>query len=202
MRVLVACEFSGTVRDAFLARGHDAMSADLEPTQSPGPHHEGDVRDILDKDWDLMVAHPPCTYLAKSGARWLKPGGKINPERYEQVKEAARFFNELMAAPIPHVAIENPHMHKIGQSLISHRPVQSLQPWQFGHMEQKETWLWLRNLPPLEPTSIVYNGMMDLPQEEREKILNYNVKATRKAQRSIFYAGIAGAMAEQWSEVE
>lgn len=198
MRVLVACEFSGTVRDAFLAHGHDATSADLYPSQVGGPHYQGDVRDILDKDWDLMVAHPPCTYLAKSGARWLRPNGKIDPERFQQVKEGAGFFNEILAAPINKICVENPYMHKIGRSLLSADPAQSVHPWQFGHMEQKETWLWLKNLPKLQPTNVVFNQMMELPIKEREKIWWSGSKNNRGRKRSVFYTGIAAAMAEQW----
>lgn len=145
MRVLIACEFSGTVRDAFRALGHDAMSCDLLPTEAPGPHYCGDVRDVLGAGWDLMVAHPPCTHLAVSGARWFKD------KRAEQA-EALDFVRLLMAAPIPRIAIENP------VSVISSRirkPDQTIQPWQFGHGETKATCLWLQELPKLTATDIV-----------------------------------------------
>lgn len=138
MRVLVACEFSGVVRDAFIAAGHDAMSCDLLPTDSPGPHYEGDVRDVIDDDWDLMVAHPPCTHLAVSGARWFK-------DKQQEQTEALDFVRLLMDAPIPRIAVENP------VSIISSRirkPDQIVQPWQYGHGETKATCLWLKNLPP------------------------------------------------------
>ena len=145
MRVLVACEYSGRVRDAFAARGHEAVSCDILPTDVPGPHHQGDVRDILGDGWDLMVAHPPCTHLAVSGARWFK-------HKQAEQAEALDFVRLLMAAPIERIAIENP------VSIISsriRRPDQIIQPWQFGHGETKATCLWLKNLPPLTPTDIV-----------------------------------------------
>ena len=145
MNVLVACEFSGIVRDAFLARGHTAMSCDLLPTESHGPHYRGNVLDMLDSAWDLMIAHPPCTHLAVSGARWLKD------KREEQV-EALAFVRLLLDAPIPRICLENP------VSVIStaiRRPDQIIQPWQFGHGEIKKTCLWLKNLPLLKPSNIV-----------------------------------------------
>src|SRR5262245_54667283 len=145
MRVLIACEFSGTVRDAFRARGHDAWSCDLLPTEAPGPHFHDDVREVLDFGCDLMVAHPPCTHLAVSGARWF--ADKV----FEQ-EDAPRLVTELLAAPIDHIAIENP------ASVISsriRRPDQVIQPWQFGHGEVKATCLWLKNLPRLVPTDVV-----------------------------------------------
>ena len=139
LRVLVACEYSGTVRDAFRRRGHDAMSCDLLPTDVIGPHYQGDVRDLLLPDaWDLMIAHPPCTHLAVSGARWFK-------DKQAEQAEALDFVQLLMAAPVPWIAIENPI------SIISSRirkPDQIIQPWQFGHGETKATCLWLKDLPP------------------------------------------------------
>lgn len=181
MRVLVACEYSGVVRDAFAAAGHDAMSCDLLPTERPdGKHYTGSVLDILDKGWDLMIAHPPCTHLAVSGARWFK--GK----QVEQA-EALNFVRFLMAAPIPRICIENP------VSIISSRirkPDQIIQPWQFGHGETKATCLWLKNLPPLVPTDIVSgrdNRIWKMPpSKDRGKL------------RSRTYYGIAQAMARQW----
>ena len=145
LRVLVACEFSGTVRDAFIAAGHDAVSCDMEDSTAPGPHYQCDVRRVLDEGWDLMVAHPPCTHLAVSGAAWFK-------DRQPQQEEALGFVRLLMEAPIPRVAIENP------VSVISSRirqPDQIIQPWQFGHGETKATCLWLKGLPTLYPTNIV-----------------------------------------------
>ena len=180
MRVLIACEFSGTGRDAFRRLGHDAMSCDLLPTEAPGPHHQGDVRDVLGDGWDLMVAHPPCTHLAVSGARWFKD------KRAEQA-EALAFVRLLMDAPIERIAIENP------VSVISTRirkPEQIVHPWQFGHGERKATCLWLKGLQSLVPTNIV---------EGREaRIHRMPPGPDRWKKRSLTYQGIADAMAEQW----
>jgi site-specific DNA-cytosine methylase len=180
LTVLVACEYSGRVRDAFLARGHVAMSCDILPTDVPGPHYQGDVRDVLDGGWDLMVAHPPCTHLSSSGAAWFK-------FKQAQQADALAFVRLLMAAPIERIAIENP----IG--IISTRickPTQTIQPWQFGHGETKATCFWLKNLDPLEPTNIVEGREQRLhrlpPTPDRGKL------------RSLTYQGIADAMAEQW----
>ena len=180
MRVLIACEFSGTVRDAFLARGHDAMSCDLLPTEAPGPHYQGDVLDILGEGWDMMIAHPPCTHLAVSGARWFK-------DKLTEQAEALDFVRRLMAAPIRRKCIENPI------SIISSRirkPDQIIQPWQFGHGETKATCLWLDGLPHLAPTNIVSGRAAVVhrmpPGPDRWKL------------RSTTYHGIASAMAEQW----
>ena len=180
MRVLVACEYSGAVRDAFRARGHDAMSCDLLPTDVPGPHYQGDVRDVLDDGWDLMVAHPPCTHLAVSGARWFK-------DKQAEQAEALAFVRLLLAAPVARIALENP------VSIISSRvrkPDQVIQPWQFGHGETKATCLWLKNLPPLTPTDIV---------DGREaRVHRMAPSPTRWKERSKTYAGVAAAMADQW----
>jgi len=180
MRVLIACEYSGTVRDAFLQQGHDALSCDLLPTDVPGPHYQGDVFDIIDQDWDLMIAHPPCTHLAVSGARWF------SAKKQEQ-KDALRFVERLLNADIPRIALENP------VSVISSRirkPDQTIHPWQFGHGETKTTCLWLKNLPPLVPTNVVSGRSnrihMVPPGPDRWKI------------RSVTYSGIAQAMADQW----
>jgi site-specific DNA-cytosine methylase len=145
MKVLIACEYSGVVRDAFIAQGHDAISCDLLPTDISGPHYQGDVRDILEDGFDLMVAHPPCTHLAVSGARWFK-------DKQVEQAEALEFVRLLLSAPIDKIALENPI------SIISSRirkPDQIIQPWQFGHGETKATCLWLKNLPKLQPTQIV-----------------------------------------------
>lgn len=180
MRVLVACEYSGAVRDAFRACGHDAMSCDLLPTDAPGPHYQGDVRDVLIDGWDLMVAHPPCTHLAVSGARWFKD------KQAEQAK-ALDFVRLLLDAPVPRIALENPI------SIISSRirkPDQIIQPWQYGHGETKATCLWLKNLPPLRPTNIV---------EGREaRVHRMSPGPDRWKERSRTYAGVAAAMADQW----
>lgn len=180
MRVLVACEYSGTVRDAFRARGHDAMSCDLLPTEKPGPHHQGDVFDILDDGWDLMIAHPPCTHLAVSGARWWKD--KLNEQA-----DALWFVAQLMDARIPRIAIENP-VSKISTAI--RKPDQIVQPWQFGHGETKATCLWLKGLPLLVPTQVV---------EGREaRIHKMSPGPDRWKERSRTYQGIADAMAAQW----
>lgn len=180
MRVLVACEFSGTVRDAFIAAGHDAMSCDLLPSEQPGPHHQGDVRDILSEPFDLLIAHPPCTHLAVSGARWFAD------KRAEQ-EEALDFVRLLMDAPVPHIAIENPI------SVISsriRRPDQIVQPWQFGHGETKATCLWLQRLPKLVPTNVV--------DGRAARVHRMPPGPDRWKERSRTFPGIAAAMAAQW----
>lgn len=181
MKVLVACEYSGTVRDAFIAAGHDATSCDLLPTESPGPHFQGDVRLLLSQEWDLMIAHPPCTHLAVSGARWFKDKAK------EQL-EAIDFFMVLANAPIPRICIENPVCI---MSSKWRKPDQYIQPWQFGHGETKKTGLWLKNLTPLKPTNIV---------DGREaRIHKMPPSVDRWKDRSRTYQGIANAMAGQWT---
>ena len=197
MRVLVACEFSGVVRDAFIRRGHDAVSCDLLPTESPGPHIQGDVLDIIEDGWDLMVAHPPCTYLASSGLHW----NKRIPGREQLTHEAMLFVFNLMGEgfvghQIPRIALENP----IGRISSAYRkPDQIIQPWMFGHPESKATCLWLKGLPPLEPTDV-------LPLPEGGRWANQTPSgqnklgpsADRWKLRSVTYRGIAEAMAEQW----
>jgi hypothetical protein len=196
LRVLVACEFSGTVRDAFLARGHDAWSCDLLPDERGSNRHiRGDVRDILDERWDMIiVAHPPCTRLCNSGVRWLAdpPPGRTRAEMWDELREGAELFSLLWNAPAPHVAVENPVMHRHAKALIRGytAPAQSVQPWQYGHPETKRTCLWLRGLPALRPTNIV---------EGREpRVHRMPPSPTRWRERSRFFAGIAAAMAEQW----
>jgi hypothetical protein len=194
MNVLVACEYSGIVRNAFRARGHNAMSCDLEPTESPGPHYQGDVRDTLDAGWDLMIAHPPCTYLCNSGVKWLyKDGCKVNgedPERWRELRQGAQFFRQLLDAPIAKKCIENPIMHKHAKSRIQQNHTQIIQPWQFGHGETKATCLWLDDLEPLVPTDIV---------DGREgRVWKLGPSPDRWKLRSTTLQGIADAMAEQW----
>ncbi len=192
MRVLIACEYSGIVRDAFLARGHDAMSCDLLPSESPGPHYCGDVRDILRDGWDMMIAHPPCTHLSVSGARWFK-------DKSQEQAEALEFVRVLLNAPIPRIALENP------VSIISTRirkPDQIIQPWQFGHDASKSTCLWLVNLAPLVETSLVEPRIV----EGRRRWANQTDSGQNKLppsedrwkERSRTYLGIAQAMAAQW----
>ena len=180
MRVLVACEYSGKVRDAFRDKGHDAWSCDLLPTDVEGQHIQGDVLDVLDQGWDLMIAHPPCTHLAVSGARWFK-------DKQQEQHEALEFVKALLDAPIDKIALENPI------SIISskiRKPDQIVQPWQHGHGETKATCLWLKGLPKLVPTDIVEGRKarvhMMPPSKDRWKL------------RSETYSGIAKAMADQW----
>lgn len=182
MRVLIACEYSGRVRDAFRALGHDAMSCDLLPTEAPGPHYEGDVRDVLHYPWDLMVAHPPCTHLSVSGAR------HFDAKRQDGRQQAAvSFFMMLAKADIPRIAIENPVCI---MSSLWRKPDQTLQPWQFGHGETKATCLWLKGLPPLVPTNIV---------EGREaRVHRMAPGPDRWKERSRTFEGVADAMAAQW----
>lgn len=195
MRVLVACEFSGTVRDAFLARGHDALSCDFLPTEKPGLHYQGDILDILEDGWDLMIAHPPCTYLAVSGIHW----NARRPERAEKTEDALAFVQMLLEAPIERIALENP------VSVISSRirkPTQIIHPYLFGHDASKRTCLWLKNLPKLEPTGYVEpRDVNGLPRWANQTDSGQNVlgpSVTRWAERSATYQGIADAMAAQW----
>jgi len=194
MKVLVACEYSGRVRDAFIAKGHDAMSCDILPSDTPGPHHEGDIFDVLDDGWDLMIAHPPCTYLANSGVQHLHK----DPKRWDRMKCGALFFRALWLADIKKICIENPVMHKYAVRYIGQRQTQVVQPWMFGHTEQKQTCLWLHNLPKLEPTDNVKEEMMLLPKNQRERLHYLPPSPTRWKERSTTYQGIADAMAEQW----
>ncbi|WP_336764364.1 hypothetical protein [Asaia sp. VD9] len=181
MRVLIACEYSGIVRDAFLARGHEAMSCDLLPTERPGPHYEGDVRDVLDYPWDLMIAHPPCTHLSVSGARHFE-AKRLDGRQ----QSAVAFFMALARCPIPRKVIENP---VCVMSSLWRKPDQVIQPWMFGHGETKATCLWLENVAPLTPTNVV---------EGREaRIHKMPPSADRWKLRSETYQGIADALADQ-----
>lgn len=187
MRVLVACEFSGVVREAFRARGHDAMSCDRQPSELPGPHVQDDVTAMLREPWDLVIAHPPCTYLANSGARWLVD----NPERWLLMEAAARFFRRCLDANAPRVAVENPIMHRHGRRAAGiGRPDCSIQPWQHGHGEIKRTCFWLRGLSPLRPTNIVSG--------REPRVHHMGPGPERKRERSRTLPGIAAAMATQW----
>lgn len=190
MRVLVACEYSGTVRDAFKARGHDAWSCDLLPTDSPGQHIQGDVLEVLNDEWDLVIAHPPCTHLAVSGARWFK-------DKQKEQGEALEFFRKILEAPVNKVCVENP------VSIVSSRirkPDQTIQPWMFGHEVSKKTCLWLRNLPLLAPTNIVGKGEFVTFSSGKKMPSWYNLSPGRDRWkiRSKTFEGIAEAMAEQW----
>lgn len=195
MRVLVACEYSGRVREAFRKQGHVAWSADLLPADDGSLYHyEGDVRDILDRRWDLMVAHPPCTYLSNSGVRWLH----TDPDRWDLMKDGADFFKELLDADIPKKAIENPIPHKYAVERIGRKYDQLIQPYQFGHKETKATCLWLQGLPKLEPTTDLKEETMALPAKERARIHHLPPSADRWKIRSTTYQGFADAMGEQW----
>lgn len=202
MKVLVACEYSGRVRDAFAARGHDAWSCDFLPTEQPGKHLPGDVCKWLDAGWDLMVAHPPCTYLANSGAKHLYLGMKKengpNPERWRLMREGIAFFNALWSAPIPRIAMENPIMHGHASTLVGERPTQIVQPWMFGHPERKATCLWLRNLPPLAMTNDARPEMAGKPKRETDRVHYASPGPDRWKHRSRTYQGLADAMGEQW----
>ena len=206
LRVLVACEFSGIVRDAFLRRGHDAVSCDLLPTESPGPHIQGDVLEVLGDGWDIMIAHPPCTHLSLSGARWWAQ--KVADGRQQ---EGIDFFMALVNAPIPRWAIENP----IGVMTRAYRKCdQVIQPYQFGHEVQKSTCLWLRGLPQLRPTKLVDRGLIYVDPRGHKHGGEYTNRAKRAYSplmaattsevrwkiRSRTFEGIAEAMAEQWGD--
>lgn len=192
MRVLVACEYSGRVRDAFRARGHDAWSCDLLPTDAPGPHIQGDVLAVLRDGWDLMVAHPPCTYLCSSGLHW---NGRV-PGRAALTEEALEFVRALLGAPIPRIALENP----VGRiSTAIRKPDQTIQPWQYGHPESKATCLWLKGLPLLRPTRVLEKPASGRWENQTPSGQNkLGPSADRWKIRSATYRGIADAMAEQW----
>lgn len=193
MKVLVACEFSGVVRDAYARRSHDAWSCDLLPTERPGNHIQGDARDVLDQGWDLLIAHPPCTDLAVSGARWMREKGE------QRIRQSLELFLAFLNAPVHMICVENP-VGIVGR--LVRPPTQVIQPWKFGHSEQKTTCLWLKNLLPLRPTKIVSKGEFVVygktrlpkwyddawkgPKSERAKI------------RSRTFEGVAEAMATQW----
>lgn len=196
MRVLVACEFSGVVRDAFILRGHDAISCDLLPTESPGPHYQGDIRDMLSEKWDLMIAHPPCTYLTNAGNRWFfwnGRGSRPYAKRWRLMYEAADFFKMLLHADVPRVAVENPA--RMFSSVPIRLPDQVIQPWEFGHKETKATGLWLRGLPKLKPTKVMYGVRVPFTDD---LFLTLSNKRDLSHERSRTYPGIARAMAKQW----
>jgi hypothetical protein len=195
MKVLIACEYSGRVRDAFLALDHDAMSCDLLPTDVAGPHYQGDVREVLHDGWDLMIAHPPCTYLASSGLHW----NTKRPERAQQTEEALAFVRLLLDAPIPRIALENP----IGCiSTRIRKPEQVIQPYWFGDDASKSTCLWLKNLPLLRPTKLIegriVNGKRRWANQTDSGQNRLGPSEDRWKKRSETYQGIAEAMAAQW----
>lgn len=208
MKVLVACEFSGVVRRAFAAVGHNVTSCDLlAADDGSNRHYQGNVLDILDNGWDLMIGHPPCTYLANSGAKHLYKGMKkengLNLDRLERMQDGSLFFRSLWERPIPRIALENPIMHRHAKAIIGVDQTQIIQPWQFGHKEMKATCLWLKNLKPLRPTDIV--GPPPKDTEERKKWAKVHRAPPgpdRWKIRSRTYEGIAQAMAEQWGNPE
>jgi hypothetical protein len=197
MKILIACEYSGIVRDAFTKKGHDAWSCDILPTESLGNHIQDDILNHLDKNWDMMIAHPPCTHLAVSGARWFSNGHKPISLQIESLE----FVRKLMNAPINKIAVENP------VSVIStkiKKPTQIIQPFHYGHAVKKTTCLWLKNLPNLIPTKMVEPEMVKNKGYIMSKF-HYDTfklpKAIRGKVRSRFYEGIAEAMAEQWGSI-
>ena len=191
MKVLIACEYSGRVRDAFIAQGHDAISCDLLPTERVGPHYQGNVFDIINDGFDLMVAHPPCTDLAVSGAAWF---AKKRADGSQQ--KSIEFFMALANANIPKICIENP----IGiMSTLWRKPSQIIQPWMFGHPESKATCLWLKGIPLLIPTKNVKPEMELLPRNKQMRMHYLPPSPNRWKVRSETYQGIADAMAERWS---
>jgi hypothetical protein len=198
IKVLVACEYSGVVRDAFTKKGHYAMSCDFLPTKSPGPHHRGGVLDVINKGWDLMVAHPPCTYLCSSGLHWNK---RIKGREHKTIS-ALSFVQLLMGVNIPNICIENP----VGCiSTKIRKPDQYIQPYQFGNDASKKTGLWLKGLPLLQPTQYIAPRMVGgMKRWANQTDSGQNVlgpSKTRAAARSKTYQGIADAMAEQWSGI-
>ena len=205
MKVLIACEFSGTVRDAFIRGGHEAMSCDIEPTDVLGPHYQGDMFDIINDGWDMMIAFPPCTHLAVSGAKHFAQ--KRADGRQQQ---GIDFFLKVVNADIPRIAVENP----VGiMSSIYRKPDQIIQPWHFGHEAQKTTCLWLKNLPLLQHTKVVDKGSFYVTKSgkrmpswshdtvgENGKKLGYNTTEIKKVRNKTFQ-GIADAMADQWGKL-
>lgn len=196
MRVLVACEYSGTVRRAFTAAGHDAWSCDLLPADDGSDRHiVGDARTLLDKGWDMLIAHPPCTRLCNSGVRWLSvpPPGRTAENISAELQAGADLFSVFWNAPVPRICVENPVMHRYAKALIRNYadPAQTVQPWQFGHGEVKRTAFWLKGLLPLVPTNIV---------DGRDPRVHFaSPSPNRWKERSKFFPGIAAAMADQWT---
>lgn len=195
-KILVACEFSGIVRDEFIRAGHDAVSCDIEPSERPGPHLQCDVLTVLDRGWDMMIAFPPCKYLALSGLHW----NTKRPWRAALTEQALDFVRALMAAPIPHIAIEN-SVGKISTAIM--QPAQVVHPWHFGDLANKRTCLWLFNLPRLVPTSDIRGGRgVRMPNQTASGQNRIGESKAREKLRSRTYPGIARAMADQWGKVQ
>lgn len=193
MRALIACERSGVVRDAFIARGHDATSCDLEPTDQPGPHYRGDVRDLIGERWDLMIAHPPCTFLSRAGARW-----RTAPGRTKSRDDAMKFFIQLWTAAIPRVCVENPE--GFPRSVLG-RPHQVINPYEFGEPTRKKTLLWLRGLPPLFATLLCPPPPVRIDSNGKRRHFTDSLPSGSPL-RSQTFAGIASAMADQWGGIQ
>lgn len=195
MKVLIACEYSGRVREAFRQNGHDVISCDLLPSEIKGNHYQGNVKDILYDDWDMIIAFPPCTYLSKAGARWMFPKGKLNKERYEKAKKAKEFFMMFYNHPCKKICIENTQQMKV-MSMPKH--TQCIQPFMFGEPYSKKTLLWLKGLPLLKPTQIITDYT---PWVQSKKHRGKYQPPTKNAkERALTFQGVANAMATQWNE--
>ncbi len=203
MKILIACEYSGIVRDEFLKLGHDAISCDILPCESEyytkeDRHYQGDVMDILNDDWDMMIAHPPCTYLSNAGARWLYPKGELNQERYKLGLEGKKFFMDLYNAPIEKICVENPISAKVYE-MPKH--TQTIQPYEYGHPYSKNTRLWLKNLPLLDPTTVVDDFKPFLPSNtggKKRGQSSFKGFSRSSKESSKTFKGVAVAMAAQW----
>jgi len=194
MKVLVACEFSGVVRDAFRKKGHDAWSCDLLPNESKY-HYECNIFKVIHLGFDMMIAHPPCTYLCNSGVSWLHK----DPKRWDSLDKGALFFKQLLNADIPKICVENPIPHKYAIERIGQKYTQIIQPWMFGHKEKKATCLWLKGLTKIKPTNNVKEETDALPKNKQQRLHYLPPSKDRWKLRSITYQGIADAMAEQWN---
>lgn len=201
-RILIACECSGRMREAFRARGWDAWSCDLKPAEDNSPFHiQGDALLAIENEkWDAMIAHPVCKFLANSGVRWMwNEDGTKNQPRWDDALAGASFFKALCEAPIRYKAIENPIQHKYALQMHGQgKATQYVQPWMHGHMESKSTGFWLYNLPPLLHSNNVYEEMMKLPASQRNRIHRMPPGPNRETERSRTFPGIANACAEQW----
>ena len=201
MKILIACEFTQIITNEFRERGHDAYSCDIIPTEgNPDFHIQDNVLRHLNENWDMMIAHPPCTFLCNSGVHWLSK----DPDRWDKLQLAAEFFNRLAEAPISKICIENPIPHKYAKQKLKSKYRQIIQPYQYGHGEQKATCLWLKNLPMLHHTSNTYDWdnlqYKNIITERKQRIANISPGPNRSKERSRTYTGIAKAMALQWGE--
>jgi hypothetical protein len=197
--VLIACEFSGIVRNAFRKKGFDAWSCDIRETENHPQHHfQENVKQIIKKyDWDLMIAHPPCTYLSNSGVRWLYE----NEDRWQKMIDGAVFFRELLNSDIEHIAVENPIMHKWAKKVIGRDYDDSIQPYDFGHPVSKRTCFWLKNLPELQPTNVLEKKGDTWRNQTPSGQNKLGPSDDRSKERSRFWPGVADAMADQWGDV-